>query len=92
MSPGKGAAGLSFPLMFIPAVGWNNCELYFPLCGTEQRRVLLIIEIISAIFLSRNNSELAGLMSRGSALGLSSVLPQERNVPQIFSTCLFKGA
>lgn len=58
VSPHKGAAGLSLTLMFIPAVGWNNCELYFPLCGTEQRLVLLIIEVIqrlSTTFLSWNN-------------------------------------
>lgn len=56
--PCKGAAGLSLTFMFIPGVGWNNCELYFPLCGIKQRLMLLIIEIIqrvSTTFLSWNN-------------------------------------
>lgn len=45
----KRTAGLSVTFMFIPGVGWNNCELYFPLCGTEERLVLLIIEIIQRL-------------------------------------------
>lgn len=49
VSPCKGAAGLSLTFVFIPGVGWNNRELYFPLCGIKQRLVLLIIESIQRV-------------------------------------------
>lgn len=46
------AAGLSVAFVFIPGVGRNNCELYFPLCGPARRLVLLIIEIITEVIYS----------------------------------------
>lgn len=84
VSPCKGAACFSLTFMFIPGVGWNNCELYFPLCGIKQRLMLLIIEIIqrvSTIFLSWNNKvNSTASWELNLSRGLGSGLPQERNI------------